>query len=91
MVAVHCLPQGISSDEDRELRALQAPGVCYLQHDELDQDILAEEQRRQAISTSQSSNKKQDQANRTASSSSVAPLAKVKAGRGGRNKTVSFQ
>ena len=91
MVAVHCLPQGISSDEDRELRALQAPGVCYLPHDELDQDILAEEQRRQAISTSQSHNKKQTQANRPASASPVVPLGKVTGGRGGRNKAVSFQ
>ena len=49
MVAIHCLPQGISSDEDRELRALQAPGVCCLPHEELDKDILAEEQKQQAI------------------------------------------
>ena len=91
MVAIHCLPQGISSDEDRELRALQAPGVCYLPHEELDRDILAEEQRRQAIITSQSNNKKQAQANRAASASSVVPLGKSNVGRGGRNKAVSFQ
>ena len=91
MVAIHCLPQGISSDEDRELRALQAPGVCYLPHEALDENILAEEQRQQAIMTAQSNNKKQAQANRDASASSVVPLVKANAGRGGRKKAVSFQ
>ena len=91
MVAIHCLPQGISSDEDRELRALQAPGVCYLPHEELDKDILAEEKKQQALLTSQPNNKKQAQANRAASSSSGVPLPKANSGRGGRNKAVSFQ
>ena len=85
MVAIHCLPQGISSDEDRDLRALQAPGVCYLPHEELDKDILAEEQMQQAMIASQS-NKKHAQANRAASASSVVPLPKASVGRGGRKK-----
>ena len=91
MVAIHGLPQGISSDEDRELRALQAPGVCYLPHEELDQDILAEEQRQQAITASQPSNKKQTQANRAPSASSVVPSSTAKVGRSGRSKALSFQ
>ena len=91
MVALHCLPQGISSDENRDLRALQAPGACYLPHEDLDQDILAEEQRQQAILASQSSNKKQTQANQAPSTSSGVPSSKAKVGRSGRNKAVSFQ
>ena len=91
MVAIHCLPQGISSDEDRELRALQAPGVCYLPHEELDKDILAEEKKQQALPPSQPSNKKQSQAKKAAPASSSVPLTKANPGRGGRNKAVSFQ
>ena len=91
MVAIHCLPQGISSDEDRELRALQAPGVCYLPHEELDKDILAEEERQQAITTSQSNDKKLSQTSQAASASTGVPASKTKAGRGGRKKVVAFQ
>ena len=90
MVALHSLPQGVSSDEDRELRALQAPGVCYLPHEELDQDILAEEQRQRAVTSSQPSTKKQTQANQAASASSAASSSKANGGRSGRNK-VRFQ
>ena len=91
MVALHSLPQGVSSDENRELRALQAPGVCYLPHVELDQDILAEEQRQLAILASQPSTKKQAQAKQAAASSSAVPSSKDKMGRSGRNKARSFQ
>ena len=91
MVAIHCLPEGISSDEDRDLRDLRAPGECYLPHEELDKDILAEEQRQQAILTSQSNNKKHSQTSRAASASSGIPLSKANVGRGGRNKAASFQ
>ena len=91
MVAIHCLPEGISSDEDRDLRDLHAPGLCYLPHEELDKDILAEEQRQQAIITSQSNNKKHSQTSRAASAPSGAPSTKANVGRGGRNKVASFQ
>ena len=91
MVALHSLPQGVSSDEDRELRALQAPGVCYLPHEELDQVILAEEQRQRATTVSQPSIKKQAQANQAASASSAVPSSKANVGRSGRNKARSFQ
>ena len=92
MVALHCLPEGISSDENRNLRALQAPGVCYLPHEELDPDILEEEKRQQAMAASQSGMKKQPQPTRAPSTaSSSAPASKAKPGRNGRNKAVTFQ
>ena len=92
MVALHCLPEGISSDENRNLRALQAPGVCYLPHEELDPDILEEEKRQQAVAASQSGMKKQPQPTRAPSTaSSSAPASKAKPGRNGRNKAVTFQ
>ena len=52
MVAIHCLPEGISSGEYRDLRDLHAPGVCHLPHEELDKEALAEEQRPKADITS---------------------------------------
>ena len=91
MVALHCLPQGIASDENRDLRALQAPGVCYLPHEDLDPDILAEEKRQSAMLASQSSSKKQTQSTRAPAASSSAPTSKPKMGRSGRNKAVTFQ
>ena len=91
MVAIHCLPEGISSDEYRDHRDLHAPGACHLPHEELDKEALAEEQRQMAGTTSQSSNKKHTQAGRAASASSGAPSSKTSAGRGGRSKVVSFQ
>ena len=90
MVALHCLPQGIASDENRDLRALQAPGVCHLPHEDLDPDILAEEKRESAMLASQSSSKKQTQSTRAPAASSSAPASKPKMGRGGRNKAVTF-
>ena len=91
MVALHCLPEGISSDENRDLRALRAPGVCYLPHEDLDPDILAEEKRQHAVVASQSSIKKLTQPARAPAASSSAPSSKAKQGRNGRNKVVTFQ
>ena len=91
MVAIHCLPEGISSDEYRDIRDLHAPGVCHLPHEELDKEVLAEEQRQKAAIASQSNNKKHAQAGRAASALPSVPSSKASAGRGGRSKVASFQ
>ena len=91
MVAIHCLPEGIASDEYRELRDQHVPGGCRLPHEDLDKEVIAEEQRQVASVTSQAGNKRHNQAGRVASASSAAPASKATAGRGGRSKAVSFQ
>ena len=60
-------------------------------HEDLDPDILAEEQRQQALLASQPCSKKQIQSTRAPSASSGAPSSKAKTGKSGWNKAVSFQ
>ena len=91
MVAIHCLPEGVASDEHRELRDAHVPGLCRLPHEELAKEEIAKEQRQLAGGTAQAGSKRHNLAIRVAPAPSSAPAMKASEGRGGRNKTVSFQ